>query len=103
MEQLKKARLEVYREIKALLLDRKVSFSTKLLLRGVHVNQTRKLEDMYQSGEKEVLQEAEERRSKREGELSQRLTHIKQQVEREQEYLRATLDCQKEEWTEEVK
>ena len=100
---MKWARLEVHKDVKALLLDRKMSFSTKLLLRGVHANQTRKLEDMYKSGEKEVLQEAEGRKMKREEELSQRLSHIKQQMAREQEHWRVSLNYQMKEWTKEVK
>jgi len=99
---LKQSRLEVYKETKSLLLDRRVNFSTKLLLRGVRTVQTRRLEDMYQSGEKEVLNEAESRRRKEEEELSQRLAHIKQQMVRKQEQLMVTLDYQTKKWTEEV-
>ena len=94
--------LEVHKDIKALLLDRRVSFSTKLLLRGVHTNQTRKLEDMYQSVEKEVLQEAEGRRKRSEEELSQRLAHIKKQMVREQEHWMLMLDYQTKKRTEEI-
>ena len=99
---MKRAALEAYKEIKGLLLDRRVSFSTKLLLRGVHTNQTRKLEDMYQSVEKEVVQEADGRRRKSEEELSQRLAHIKQQMVREQEHWMVTLEHQTKQWSEEI-
>lgn len=99
---MKRAALEAYKDIKGLLLDRRVSFSTKLLLRGVHTNQTRKLEDMYQSVEKEVVQEADGRRRKSEEELSQRLAHIKQQMVREQEHWMVTLEYQTKQWSEEI-
>lgn len=99
---MKRAALEAYKDIKGLLLDRRVSFSTKLLLRGVHTNQTRKLEDMYQSVEKEVVQEADGRRRKSEEELSQRLAHIKQQMVREQEHWMVTLEYQTRQWSKEI-
>ena len=65
-----------HNEINQSIADKKNEFSTKLMLRGVHLKQTRKLEDMFTNLLEENDRELREWKGKIELETISKLKHI---------------------------
>ena len=81
----------------------KSNFTTKLLLRGILISQTRRLDEIYKTAMSTASEEGDKRKKLLECTLLETLLHGKKLVINEQEIMRETLDYQKRVWTEEMR